>query len=398
MVLPLILGALLLLAGACTGERESVPLGEESTAEEAAEPEAWRLSEAPILEIGVREGEEAYQLDRATGSMRLEDGRILILDGGSRQLRFFAPDGTFLMAVGSEGEGPGEFRNPTRLRRTFGDSIQVWDAILSRLSFFDAQGNFLGSTVRPPSTDEPMPLDEWLYGRNWIDSPLPQESREVIRRVVQALPPPDSLGPPRFLKVTRQGRVWASATFPPSTESSTWTVYDLDGRRRATVEIPARLELQEIGSDYLLGRFRDELDINYIRLYRLEKPAGSRPGPGLDPDAMASALPADPWPQDLAPEIVDEIRGLARQALYATASAQEIHYASNYTYTTDLQTLLEERRRGPEIPEGVDVAIILADNRGWIGTVTHRETQFTCGLAYGAYLPMGWPPGSLICP
>ena len=394
----------LFVLGGCGREGQESVLPEGSIGPEsgagsgAGDAEVWRLSETPVLEIGVREGEEEYQLDRATGSARFADGRVVVLDGGSRQLRFFDSTGVFLGAVGMEGEGPGEFRNPTRLRRTFGDSIQVWDARLSRLSFFDDQGSFLGSRVEAPSPEDPMLLDEWLFGRNWIDSPLPPASRGPIRRAILAMPAPDSLGPPRFLKVTRQGRIWAAGSFPPSPEPLAWTVYDLAGRVVATVETPPRFEPHEIGSGFVLGRYRDELDLNYIRGYRLEKPEGSISGPGLDPEAMrASSEPAFESAV-LDSETLDELQGLVRQALMATAAAQEIHYSTNYSYTTDTEALAAERSRRFEMPEGIDVAILLADERGWTGTATHRETQVTCALAYGSHLPMGWPPGGFVCP
>jgi len=323
---------------------------------------------------------------------------VVVLDGGSSQLRFFDAQGRFLFSAGSRGEGPGEFRNPTRLRRTPGDSLQVWDAILGRLSFFDLQGAFLGSTAFSPSTEDPMPLDEWLYDRSWIDSPLPPEARGALRRAVLAMPVADSLGPPRFLLVTRQGRIWSTAVFPPASTASTWTVYDLRGQEVAVVELPARFELHDIGPDYVLGRFRDELDINYIRLYGLQKPEGSPRGPGLDPVALAEAFPGDPEAEASGPEVADEVREVILQAFRATATAQEIYYSGNYTYTTDLGALREVAPRGREVPEAADVAVLMADNRGWIGTMTHRETGYMCALAYGAYLPMGWPPGSLVCP
>jgi len=384
--------------GACAGNGEADTSAGGGGGAEAAAPEVWRLSDTPLLEIGVREGEAAYQLDRASSSVRLADGRIAVLDGGSRQLRFFDAQGRFLRAVGAEGEGPGEFRNPTRLRRTPGDSLQVWDATLARLSFFDSLGAYLGSEVHPPDPENPMPLDVWLFRRSWIDSPVPMESRGPIRGAVEALPALEAGSPPRILRVTRQGRIWASPTYQPSPSASTWTVYDLDGRAAAMVEIPARFEPHDIGPDYVLGRYRDELELNYIRLFRLEKPADSPAGPGIHPVAWRGRGIQGLAPSNLPPERLNEVREVARDALYATAAAQEIHYAGNYTYTTDLPALVEGLRGRREIPEGMTVTILLADDRGWMGTATHEETGYMCALAYGAYLPMGWPPGSLACP
>jgi hypothetical protein len=74
-----------------------------------APAEALRLSLSPALVIGTRP-EPSYELSRVAGAARLSDGRIVIADGGSLQLRFFDSQGVFSNAVGGPGEGPGEFR------------------------------------------------------------------------------------------------------------------------------------------------------------------------------------------------------------------------------------------------------------------------------------------------
>lgn len=57
-----------------------------------------------------------------------------------------------------------------------------------------------------------------------------------------------------------------------------WSVFDPEGHHLGTVTLPARFDLHEIGRDYVLGRWRDELDVEYIHLYRLEKPGEAEGG------------------------------------------------------------------------------------------------------------------------
>ena len=45
-------------------------------------------------------------------------------------------------------------------------------------------------------------------------------------------------------------------------------VVDLKGGVLAEVTTPPRLTVQEIGVDYVLGVWRDSLDIEYVRLHR----------------------------------------------------------------------------------------------------------------------------------
>ncbi len=353
----------------------------------------WSLSSEPLLEIGVREGPEAYQLHRVTGSVRLPGGRILVANAGSRELRLFSPEGEFLRAVGADGEGPGEFRYPSKIRRLSADSILVWDRSLRRISFFDTDGAFLGARRLLPTRAVIFPGDEWLLDRNWIDSPVAPEDRTAIRRAVEALPAADTSVTVRFLRVTEEGWIWAASRRPPSDSAIDWSVHDLRGREVAHVRTPARFQPHEIGQDYVLGRFQDEMDINFVRLYALEKPAESPPAPGLSP-SVGTGAPLDAPP--MGPRIPEEVLAGIRSLVKNMASAQEIHYAERYTYTTDVDALTRTVRGGP--PEEVEISILFAGTDGWMGTFTHKETGAMCGLSYGYYLPMGWEPGAVICP
>jgi hypothetical protein len=51
-------------------------------------------------------------------------------------------------------------------------------------------------------------------------------------------------------------------------------VFDRDGRYLGTVETPAGFYVHQIGADFVLGRWLDELDVEYVSMHRLEKPAG----------------------------------------------------------------------------------------------------------------------------
>jgi hypothetical protein len=51
----------------------------------------------------------------------------------------------------------------------------------------------------------------------------------------------------------------------------TWTVFAPDGRFLGNVVIPAGVFVHEIGSDYILGKWTDELDVEYVVLHRLDK-------------------------------------------------------------------------------------------------------------------------------
>lgn len=109
----------------------------ENSAPAWREGEGWRMSDEPILEIGVLEGQPEYQLFQVRGAIRLSDGRIVVANAGSHELRIYDPRGRFLTSVGREGSGPGEFRALGSLDRLGSDSLITWDWRNNRAQVFD---------------------------------------------------------------------------------------------------------------------------------------------------------------------------------------------------------------------------------------------------------------------
>ncbi len=105
----------------------------------------WALGNAPATDIGVLDGPPEYQLDEVTSAVRLSDGRIVIANNGSKELRFFDAEGRYLRSAGGAGEGPGEFQTIRGLYRLPGDSLLVWDARSKRVSVIGPHGEFARS-------------------------------------------------------------------------------------------------------------------------------------------------------------------------------------------------------------------------------------------------------------
>ena len=74
------------------------------------EGEAWRLSPEPIVDIGGGDTEDD-QLFRVTGAARLSNGQIVIANGGSVELKFYASNGAHMFDAGGAGGGPGELQS-----------------------------------------------------------------------------------------------------------------------------------------------------------------------------------------------------------------------------------------------------------------------------------------------
>ena len=108
-----------------------------------SEGEAWSVSVEPRVTIGVLDGPAEYQLFDVVAATRQSDGDIVVVDGGTREVRLYNGDGVFLTKLGGRGSGPGEFQNPVQVLVLPGDTLLVWDDALARVTRFNPVGNLV---------------------------------------------------------------------------------------------------------------------------------------------------------------------------------------------------------------------------------------------------------------
>lgn len=101
----------------------------------------WRVGTEPALSIGEVDGPDPYLLD-ISDVLRMPDGRIIVADRASGELRAFDTLGVHLSTWGGSGEGPGEFINLIHLDLWPGDSLVARWSQGNRLTVFDSQGNY----------------------------------------------------------------------------------------------------------------------------------------------------------------------------------------------------------------------------------------------------------------
>jgi hypothetical protein len=90
-------------------------------------------------------------------------------------------------------------------------------------------------------------------------------------RNIREMPRPEVFPPYARLLTDPDGNLWVMRYPEPGQSGSQWTVFDAEGRLRGTLELPDRFEPFDVGNDYILGRWRDELDVEYVRLYGLTR-------------------------------------------------------------------------------------------------------------------------------
>jgi hypothetical protein len=363
----------------------------------------WAVSEEPLVEIGSFGGSEESQLFRVRGALRLPDGRIAVANDGTRELRFFGPDGTHLFNMGREGEGPGEFTS-IRMLGLLGDSLLVLDRRLRRVSLLHPDRGFVRSFPLEEGVAS-YPMNGWLLGAGSVlieDLPLndsgdieegpnrtpvpykscdlsgklffdfgrlpgaervnitrrtehglatmmnsipfgkspklavaggglfygPQDSYEVgvygedgsLNRLVrldrapvpvtegdlaafiedeiqdmgddaeartrrselEGMPRSEYLPPHGAIYADSLGTLFVEDFRMPGQSTVGVNVFDPQGVLTGRFELPGGLEVLDIGGDYLLALYQDDLDVEYLRVYHLARPgSGSQePLPG----------------------------------------------------------------------------------------------------------------------
>lgn len=100
---------------------------------------------------------------------------------------------------------------------------------------------------------------------------VPEERRPMVRRHLESMAVPETRPAYGELLVDADDNLWAAEPTRYPQSPRYWTVFDISGVLMGRVDLPERFQLQAVGYDWALGVWRDEMDIQYVRLYRLVK-------------------------------------------------------------------------------------------------------------------------------
>jgi hypothetical protein len=121
--------------------------------------------------------------------------------------------------------------------------------------------------ANPPLTRDR--IDEFIERRvSGTSDPI---RRSTQRMFFEAVPYPRSLPAFSEFVVDAEGNLWASEYHEFMAAQPRWTVFDRHGRWLGSVDAPPSFTTYEIGSDYVLGKFVDELDVERVVVHRLMK-------------------------------------------------------------------------------------------------------------------------------
>ncbi len=136
---------------------------------------------------------------------------------------------------------------------------------------------------QPVSADELELAKERLHTRSrhqairdavrasYSDMPIPFLAPALGLRAWERVP--SDFAPKSSIMIDDMGNIWVLEFNRLAVQNDQWTVFDPSGVLVGTLEFPARFQPLHIGNDYILGLARNQDEVEYVRVYGLDKEA-----------------------------------------------------------------------------------------------------------------------------
>lgn len=122
----------------------------------------------------------------------------------------------------------------------------------------------------PTEADEEAHLE---YLLDYSDDPARDEQ---ARERFEQTPRAETMPWIEMVRIDRGGRVWVGEWEPfwSRSEARSWGVFGTDGRWLGSLSLPEGLRLTDVREDRIIGVWRDELDVEHVRVYDLVEVTG----------------------------------------------------------------------------------------------------------------------------
>ena len=166
----------------------------------------------------------------------------------------------------------------TSLPRPFGLESQS-DVVGDRL-FFGASDSYEVQVYSSDGTLErivrrpvPNPALEQALVDDYRERLVERQSRmsPAFRQLSREAELPETKPAYSRIMVDPGNNIWVADYPSHGDEQSLWNVFDPEGRWLGTVEMPYGGFIHQIGEDFVLGIWVDELDVEQVRLYRIDR-------------------------------------------------------------------------------------------------------------------------------
>ena len=139
-----------------------------------------------------------------------------------------------------------------------------------RLAYYNRAGRHVRDIRMTSERRAVSEAEQWRAYSAWYREHAPERLR-ALRARFEAMAKHHALPAFDHVRIDRLGYVWVEQTSAADTASVTaWWVVDHDGRMLGQVEMP-RMTVLDIGADYVLGRVVDDLDVERVAMYDLDR-------------------------------------------------------------------------------------------------------------------------------
>lgn len=217
-------------------------------------------------------------LDRGPGTRPERVGLARLTEEGAGDTVTVVTAGRY--GVESDGRGirvVGTHFDPHVLAGAHAGQVYVSDGSAFSYRVYSAEGD-LATVVRLLWSRTPVDQalrERWRENRSqyWGQSPEPGVPPGRLQELFEATAYPDSLPAFVALRVDARGFVWGEA-MPSrnfSEPSADQFVFAPSGAFLGVVKAPRGLRVTEIGDEYVVGVWRDENEVDYVRVYELSR-------------------------------------------------------------------------------------------------------------------------------
>ncbi len=102
-----------------------------------------------------------------------------------------------------------------------------------------------------------------------ITAPARKQQQERWLAEVRLPPQRPATGEVSAILVGSDGAMWVQAYRMPWDASAEWMVFSPEGAWLGSMAMPERFTPHHVGSDFVLGAWRDESGVEYVHLYRV---------------------------------------------------------------------------------------------------------------------------------
>jgi hypothetical protein len=108
--------------------------------------------------------------------------------------------------------------------------------------------------------------------RDSLIAAMPEDARAERARWLETLSMPTTIPAYNRVEVDAIGRIWVEEYRRPGMTRRSWSLYDDGGSYLGDVVAPPDMEVTDMGADFLVGRRRNDLDVEQVVVYDLLPP------------------------------------------------------------------------------------------------------------------------------